>query len=54
MTLVGSAATRERSRIEREMRAAMAAVAEQNVLVPIKQELSECSRFSTALRAARQ
>jgi hypothetical protein len=36
------------------MRAAMERVAEQYVLVPVKQELSEYGRFCTALRAARQ
>jgi GTP-binding protein EngB required for normal cell division len=54
MSMVSSAAVRERSRIEQQMRAAMEQVAEQYVLVPVKQELSEYARFCGALRGARQ
>ncbi len=54
MSMVSSAAARERSRIEQQMRAAMEQVAEQYVLVPVKQELSEYARFCGALRTARQ
>ncbi len=54
MSMVSSAAVRERSRIEQQMRAAMEQVAEQYVLVPVKQELSEYARFCSALRTARQ
>ncbi|HEY2128944.1 MAG TPA: GTPase [Streptosporangiaceae bacterium] len=54
MSMVSSAAVRERSRIEQQMRAAMEQVAEQYVLVPVKQELSEYARFCGALRTARQ
>ena len=54
MSVVNSAAVRERSQIEQQMRAAMEQVAEQYVLVPVKQELSEYARFCTALRTARQ
>ena len=53
MSAVNSAAIRERSQIEQQMRAAMEQVAEQYVLVPVKQELSEYARFCTALRTAR-
>ncbi len=53
MSMVSSAAVRERSRIEQQMRAAMEQVAEQYVLVPVKQELSEYARFCSALRSAR-
>jgi hypothetical protein len=54
MSMVSSAAVRERSRIEQQMRTAMEQVAEQYVLVPVKQELSEYARFCGALRTARQ
>jgi hypothetical protein len=54
MSVVNSAAVRERSQIEQQMHTAMEQVAEQYVLVPVKQELSEYSRFCTALRTARQ
>jgi GTPase SAR1 family protein len=54
MSIVNSAAIRERSQVEQQMRAAMEQVAEQYVLVPVKQELSEYARFCTALRTARQ
>ena len=54
MTLVTSAALREREDIDREMRSRMTAVAEQMVLQPITQELSERSRFCAALRTAGQ
>jgi GTPase SAR1 family protein len=54
MSMVSSAAVRERSRVEQQMRAAMEQVAEQYVLVPVKQELSEYARFCSALRTARQ
>ena len=54
MSMVSSAAVRERSRVEQQMRAAMEQVAEQYVLVPVKQELSEYTRFCSALRTARQ
>ena len=54
MSMVSSAAVRERSRVEQQMRAAMEQVAEQYVLVPVKHELSEYARFCSALRTARQ
>ncbi|MGP7996912.1 MAG: GTPase [Streptosporangiaceae bacterium] len=54
MNVVSSAALRERNRVEQEMRSAMQQVAEQYVLVPVKQELSEYARFCSALRTARQ
>jgi len=54
MSVVNSAAVRERSQIEQQLHTAMEQVAEQYVLVPVKQELSEYSRFCTALRTARQ
>jgi GTPase SAR1 family protein len=54
MSMVSSAAVRERSRVEQQMRAAMEQVAEQYVLVPVKQELSEYTRFCSALSTARQ
>jgi GTP-binding protein EngB required for normal cell division len=54
MSLVNSAALRERSRVEEQMRSRMTEVAEQLVLVPVKQELSEYARFCSALRTVRQ
>jgi GTP-binding protein EngB required for normal cell division len=54
LTLVATAAIRERDSIDGEMRSRMTTVAEQMVLLPIKQELSECSRFTAALRQAAQ
>jgi GTP-binding protein EngB required for normal cell division len=54
MSMVSSAAARERNRVEQDMRSAMQQVAEQYVLVPVKQELSEYARFCSALRVARQ
>ena len=52
MSLVTTAAAAERDDVDGEMRARMTVVAEQMVLQPIRQELSECSRFRAALRAA--
>ena len=52
MTLVNAAAVRERAQVDSEMRSRMTAVADQMVLQPIRQELSECSRFRAALRRA--
>jgi GTP-binding protein EngB required for normal cell division len=52
MTLVNAAAVRERAQVDGEMRSRMTAVADQMVLLPIRQELSECSRFRAALRRA--
>jgi GTP-binding protein EngB required for normal cell division len=54
MSMVSSAALRERNRVEQDMRSAMQQVAEHYVLVPVKQELSEYARFCSALRIARQ
>ncbi len=54
MSLVATSALAERARVETEMRSQMAAVAEQLVLVPIKQELSEYNRFCAALHTARR
>ena len=54
MSLVSAAAVRERSRVEAKMRTRMQEVAEQMVLMPIKQELSEYARFCSALQAARR
>jgi GTP-binding protein EngB required for normal cell division len=51
MSLVSSAALRERSRVEEQMRSRMKDVAEQLVLAPVKHELSEYARFCDALRA---
>jgi hypothetical protein len=52
MSLVTTAAAQERDHVDADMRSRMTVVAEQMVLQPIRQELSECSRFSAALRAA--
>jgi GTP-binding protein EngB required for normal cell division len=52
MTMVNAAAVRERAQVDSEMRSRMTAVADQMVLQPIRQELSECSRFRAALRRA--
>jgi hypothetical protein len=52
MTLVNTAAIRERAQADGEMRSRMTAVADQMVLLPIRQELSECSRFRAELRRA--
>jgi hypothetical protein len=54
MTLVTSAALQERAHVDQEMRSRMTVVAEQMVLLPIRQELSERSRFCAALRTAGQ
>ncbi|HTT50071.1 MAG TPA: GTPase [Streptosporangiaceae bacterium] len=54
MSVVSSAALRERNQVEHEMRSAMEQVAEQYVLVPVRQELSEYARFCSALRTARR
>src|SRR5580704_58038 len=54
MSMVSAAALRERSQVEAQMRARMQDVAEQFVLVPVKQELSEYARFCSALAAARR
>ena len=51
-TAVTTAAAREREQVDGEMRSRMTDVAEQMVLLPIKQELSEFSRFCAALREA--
>jgi len=53
MSLVSSAALRERSRVEEQMRSRMKDVAEQLVLMPVKQELSEYGRFCAALETVR-
>jgi GTP-binding protein EngB required for normal cell division len=53
MSLVSSAALRERSQVEEQMRSRMKDVAEQLVLVQVKQELSEYGRFCTALDTVR-
>jgi GTP-binding protein EngB required for normal cell division len=53
MSLVVSSAARERSVAEAQMRSRMTDVAEQMVLVPIRQEVAELRRFREALRAAR-
>jgi GTP-binding protein EngB required for normal cell division len=54
MSMVSAAALRERSRVEAQMRSRMQDVAEQLVLMPIKQELSEYARFCSALQSARR
>ena len=54
MNLVTTAAARERDQVDEEMRSRMTNVAEQMVLLPIRQELSECARFCAALREARR
>ena len=54
MSMVSAAALRERSRVEAQMRSRMQDVAEQLVLMPIKQELSEYARFCGVLRSARR
>jgi GTP-binding protein EngB required for normal cell division len=54
MSMVSAAALRERGRVEAEMRSRMQDVAEQFVLAPVKQELSEYARFCSALQAARR
>ncbi|MGH3119685.1 MAG: ABC transporter, partial [Streptosporangiaceae bacterium] len=54
MSMVSAAALRERGRVETQMRSRMQDVAEQFVLVPVKQELSEYARFCSALAAARR
>lgn len=54
MSLVSSAALRERSWVEEQMRSRMKEVAEQLVLVPVKQELSEYARFCSALQTVRR
>jgi GTP-binding protein EngB required for normal cell division len=52
MSLVNAAAVRERAQVDGEMRSRMITVADQMVLLPIRQELSECSRFRAELRRA--
>ena len=54
MSMVSAAALRERSRVEAQMRSRMQDAAEQLVLMPIRQELSEYARFCGALRSARR
>ena len=54
MSMVSAAALRERSQVEAQMRSRMQEVAEQFVLMPIKQELSEYARFCRALQVARR
>jgi GTP-binding protein EngB required for normal cell division/ABC-type sugar transport system permease subunit len=54
MSLVSSAALRERNRVEAQIRSRMTEVADQLVLMPVKQELSEYARFCSALQVARQ
>ena len=54
MTLVTASALREREHVDREMHSRMTVVAEQMVLQPIRQELSERARFCAALRTAAQ
>ncbi|HUY47060.1 MAG TPA: YfjP family GTPase [Streptosporangiaceae bacterium] len=54
MSLVSSAALRERSRVEAHIRSRMMDVAEQLVLMPVKRELSEYARFCSALQTARR
>jgi GTP-binding protein EngB required for normal cell division len=54
MSMVSAAALRERSRVEAQMRSRMQDVAEQLVLMPVTQELSEYARFCGALQSARQ
>jgi len=53
MSLVSSAALRERSRVEEHIRSRMKDIAERLVLVPVKQELSEYGRFCAALETVR-
>ncbi|MFI5068366.1 MAG: hypothetical protein ACHP9Z_30905, partial [Streptosporangiales bacterium] len=53
MSLVSSAALAERTRAEAQMRSAMMEVAEQYVLAPVRQELSEYARFCGELRTLR-
>jgi hypothetical protein len=52
LSRVAAAAARERDQVDGEMRSRMTDVAEQMVLQPIRQELSEYSRFRAALRDA--
>ena len=54
MSMVSAAALRERGRVEAQMRSRMQEVAEQMVLMPVKQELSEYARFCSALQVARR
>jgi GTP-binding protein EngB required for normal cell division len=54
MSMVSAAAVRERGRLEAQMRSRMQEVAEQMVLMPVKQELSEYARFCSALQVARR
>jgi GTP-binding protein EngB required for normal cell division len=54
MSMVSAAAVRERGRVEAQMRSRMQEVAEQMVLMPVKQELSEYARFCSALQVARR
>jgi GTP-binding protein EngB required for normal cell division len=51
-TAVSTAAAQERDQVDAKMRSQMTEVAEQMVLLPIRQELSECTRFCAALREA--
>jgi GTP-binding protein EngB required for normal cell division len=52
VNLVTTEALRERAQVDGQMRSRMTEVAEQMVLLPIRQELSECARFCAALREA--
>jgi hypothetical protein len=52
LSRVAAAAARERDQVDGEMRSRMTDVAEQMVLQPVRQELSEYSRFRAALRDA--
>jgi hypothetical protein len=52
MTLVIRNADRERERAEGQMRAGIAEVARQMVILPVEQELSTCTRFRDELAAA--
>jgi energy-coupling factor transporter ATP-binding protein EcfA2 len=53
MNMALLAAERERARVEQDMRARVAGVARELVLVPVRQELSEYDRFRGALKTAR-
>jgi hypothetical protein len=52
MNLVRAAARREHEQVESQMRARIAVVAREMVVVPVEQELSEYRRFREELRAA--
>ena len=53
MTVVAREADQERELVEEQMRAAIADVAQQKVLAPVEQELSEFARFRAELTVAR-